>query len=74
MKRRRQSRAKSALPKGAYRLPTGGYILPATSATPIGRNRQILVTAVLRDEPDIHRLAMAVVRFGEQLGPKKPKG
>jgi hypothetical protein len=58
-KKCRRSRAamKSGLPKGAYRLPTGGIVMPATSSP--GSN--LVVRAIRRENPDLKRLARALV-------------
>ena len=55
-KRRRRSRRRSALPKGAYRVPNGGYafnnVLPSDPASNAGKNRVRVVDAVYREHPD----------------------
>lgn len=61
----RQSRAKHAigLPKGAYRLPTGGFVMPIQQSSGVsskGSRVQIVVRAVRRENPDLKRLAHAL--------------
>lgn len=54
------------LPKGAYRLPGGGYMRlpkpydPAKEPVTKGRHR-IVVEPVWRDEPDLERLAKVLM-------------
>ena len=65
-KKRRRSRAKpGALPKGAYRLPSGGYITkPISSVVGTGHNqRRIAVSALRRDQPDVQLLAKAFLEL-----------
>ena len=61
--KRRKSRAKlGSLPKGAYRLPTGGYVTAGSvGAMPDGR--RIRIQVVRRDQPDLERFARALVEI-----------
>jgi hypothetical protein len=66
-KKRRRSRAKpGALPKGAYRLPTGGYVMKPRSVT-VGLNgRRISIVAVRREHPDLELFAKALVALARE--------
>ena len=58
------------LPKGAYRLPTGGIVLPSTTT---GDGKYLLrVTLVLREEPLLWHLAQAVIRHAQHLSRQQP--
>jgi hypothetical protein len=46
--RKRKSRAKGRLPKGAYRVPGGGYVTGKRTTVSVGRGRQISVFGVRR--------------------------
>ena len=61
--RRRRSRAKktSALPKGAYRLPTGGYVRSGPTTAPNKQGRRFRIVAVHRDEPDVDKITRAML-------------
>lgn len=60
-RRPRRSRAKGALPKGAHRLPSGDIALrPQVSTMPNGR--RLMVQGIRRAEPDLKRLAQALVQ------------
>lgn len=68
--RRRRSRAKqsSGLPKGAYRVPGGGWV-HGSAGQPVkpGRNgRQIRVVGVRREKPDLRRLALVLIEHARQ--------
>ena len=68
-KKRRRSRARpGALPKGAYRLPTGGYATkPISSIVGSGHHqRRIVVQGVRRDPPDLERLAKLVLAMARE--------
>mgnify|MGYP000146082354 CR=1 FL=1 len=68
-KKRRRSRAKpGALPKGAYRLPTGGYHTQSKIiVVGSGRNqRRISIHAVHRDPIDIEQLAKALLTIARE--------
>lgn len=55
--RRHRLLAQSTLPKGAYRLPEGGYAMPPSKGV-LGKNgRRTSVSSIVRDEPDIDRFA-----------------
>jgi hypothetical protein len=60
----------SKLPKGAYLLPTGGYV--AESRHQDGK-KVIVIRAVHRDPPDIEKLAQAFLRAAEELAAKEKK-
>lgn len=67
-RKKRRSRAKhpGGLPKGAYRLPTGGY------AEIIGRfqtrrGQQFHIVGIRREQPDVERIAQAVLELARQL-------
>ena len=67
--KRRRSRAKpGALPKGAHRLPTGGYMTkPSGSIVGSGHNqRKIAIVALRRDPPDVQLLAKAFLELARQ--------
>lgn len=59
-KRKRRSRS-DALPKGAYRLPNGDYVVTGPWGPPSKRGRHIRVRAVHRAEPDAEKVAAAVL-------------
>ena len=66
--KRRHSRAKRPgdMPKGEYRLPTGGYVTkPTGGATANGRH--LYVRGIWRDEPDVQSLARAFLQLAEDL-------
>jgi len=54
------------LPKGAYRLPTGGYVTTGKWSPPDHRGQRIRTVAVHRDPPDIKKLARAFLQLAEQ--------
>lgn len=62
-RKRRKSREKraSGLPKGAYRLPAGGYVTKPRSMTVSPTGRRISIVAVRREHPDLQQLAQALV-------------
>jgi len=62
-KRKRRSRAKrtTGLPKGAYRLPTGGIVLPSSISQPDDRGRRIRVTGIRHEHINQRKLAEALV-------------
>lgn len=62
MSKKRKSRRKSTLLKGAYRLPSGGYVIdhgpePETA----GQKRRTRAIGVRREQPDLERIARALV-------------
>lgn len=66
-KKRRKSRAMpGSLPKGAYRLPTGGYVTEPRSMTVSPTGRQISIVAVRREHPDLQQLAQALVALAKE--------
>ena len=67
-KKRRVSRARPcALPKGAYRHPSGGYVTKAMIGTD-KKGRRLSVVALRRDPPDIEKLARAFLEIAKQQG------
>jgi hypothetical protein len=60
--KRRRARAKNpnALPKGAYRLPNGGYATESVGP-PNKRGRRIRICAVHRDAPDVDKMVRALL-------------
>ncbi len=59
------------LPKGAYRLPTGGYVTKSSGHTQSGR--KITIRVVHNDPPDCERLARAFLALAEyQLAWRQP--
>jgi hypothetical protein len=64
----------SKLPKGAYRLPTGGYVTVGRW-TPVGPSgkRQIRIVAVHRDPPDMDKLARALIALADQMSKEEQK-
>ena len=64
-RRRRRSWLASGLPKGAYRLPCGGYARQLIGLVD-GRGRRIAIVAVRRDPPDLELLAKAFVEVARQ--------
>ena len=46
------------LPKGAYRLPTGGYVTES-------HGHNITVRAVHKDPPDIEKIARALIQLAD---------
>lgn len=67
-KPRRRAR-RSALPKGAYRLPTGGYVStgPWTEYKSQRGPRRIRIVAVHRDEADVEKLARALIEIARKM-------
>lgn len=60
-----QPRAKlGSLPKGSYRLPTGGFVMKPTGGVSVN-GRHIYVQSVRRAEPDVQSLARAFLRLAE---------
>jgi hypothetical protein len=67
MARKHKSHGKGQLPKGAYRLPTGGYM---TSSVYRGHKtgKHIVIHGVVRDEPDVRKIARAIIELvGKQM-------
>lgn len=56
----------SKLPKGAYRLPTGGYLINSETSSVQG-NRQIRVMAVHREQPDAEKIAKVLIAVALKL-------
>ena len=63
-RKRRPSRSKSALPKGAFKLPTGEIVVDRSFTTPNGR--RIYVRGVQRPDPELHKLARALIAVAKQ--------
>ena len=66
MKRRMKSRARGQLPKGAYRLPTGGYVVSGRFSR-MSNGRSIRIVAVHRDPPNYELLAKAFLALAKQV-------
>ena len=63
---KKQTKTSSAkLPKGAYRLPTGGHV---TESHKWAGNRRITIRAVHKDPPDLDKLARALILLANDLG------
>jgi hypothetical protein len=61
-KSRRRSRARpGALPKGAYRLPSGNYVVTGPWSEPNKRGRRIRIVAVHRDDTDVDKVVRALL-------------
>lgn len=58
----------SRLPKGAYRLPTGGYV---TESRGLVGKRMITIRAVHKDPPDYEKLARALLMLVEDMANKE---
>lgn len=68
-KKRRRSRSKypDALPKNAFRLPTGDFVTSTSSVYMSQRGpRRITVTGVRRAHPDLRLLAQALIELARQ--------
>ena len=59
--RRSLARHPNGLPKGAYRLPTGGYVVEGPWGPRNKRGRRIRIIAVHRDQPDAAKIAQALL-------------
>ena len=59
--RRRLSRAKHHLPKGAHPLPSGNYVVSTTHVT--SRGRTMRVRGVRRGELDAKRVARVLIHI-----------
>lgn len=61
---RRAKRARpkrpSGLPKGAYRVPSGDYVVQSIGS-PDKRGRQLRIKAIHRTEPDAAKVAEALI-------------
>ncbi|MEO1060570.1 MAG: hypothetical protein AAFZ07_04070 [Actinomycetota bacterium] len=81
MKKRRKQRLSHpqasdfALPKGAYRLPTGGIMLkPTTKIHSNGsKARKITVQGLMRDQINVERLAKALIEVAREEQRTKTK-
>lgn len=69
-KRRSRARHSTVLPKGAMRLPDGGYVLHRELVRPTtvvdGKGRGLQVVAVYREHPDVQALARVAIQVAEQ--------
>ena len=76
MAKKRRSRKKGTLPKGAYRLPTGGYLVSGKPGK-TRNGRAVSVKAVHRDAPDYKSLARVflelAIRVSQSDVPTKSK-
>lgn len=70
MKKRRKSRARGQLPKGAYSLPTGGYVVSGRSCR-MPNGRSIRIVAVHRDPPNYELLAKAFLALAIQVNDER---
>ena len=79
MPKRKQKRSDShasvsALPKGAYRLPEGGYVVKPTEhhyVSKRGESRRLIVTGVRREQIDTERLAKVLLAIaGREAEPR----
>ena len=57
---KKQHKLTTKLPKDPYRLPNGNYVL-----------RRGPITAIHKDPPDLHKLAMALIRLAEDQARKE---
>lgn len=71
-RRRRTSTAakQTRLPKGAYRLPKGGYVTMSVGSTD-AKGRRLRVTAVHCGQPNLDALAKVVLALAAQLALKQ---
>ena len=58
-KRRSRTLCRSGLPKGEYRYPSGGIVTVTHGVDQAGR--PIVIQALHRAEPDLHRLAKSYI-------------
>ena len=62
-RKRRPSRAKpGSLPKGAFRVPTGGYVTRSVGS-PDAKGRRIVVVGLRRDPVNVELLAKALLQL-----------
>ena len=66
-RRYRKRVGRTKLPKGAYRLPTGGHMMDSAHTSITRGKRSIRVVGVYRDQPDTRRLARALLELGKQI-------
>ena len=67
-KKSRASRARpGGVPKGAYRLPTGGYVTKPVTGSPDAKGRRIAVVGVRRDPVDLELLAKALLQLADDV-------
>lgn len=73
MLEKRRSRRKGPLPKGAYRLPTGGYVAKSRGVV-LPKGRRLRIVAVHRDPVNVDLLAKALLDLArEQAEAKKQR-
>lgn len=63
------------LPKGAYRLPNGNYVTVSKWSDPIDRagKRRIRIVAVHKNQPDLDKLAKALISLAETMTDEQMK-
>lgn len=69
LKPRRHRSRPGSLPKGAYRLPTGGFVVQSKSiVVGVGCNRhRFSVRAVHREPVDVDKLAQAFIEIARSV-------
>lgn len=57
------------IPKGAYRLPTGGYAVAGAWFKYVGQRgqRRIRIVGVRRDSPDEHKIARVLMEIARRM-------
>lgn len=71
--RRSRSKYPNSLPKGAYRLPTGGYVAKSRGVM-LPNGRRLRIVAVHRDPVNVDLLAKALLDLArEQAEAKKQR-
>ena len=63
------------LPKGAYRLPNGNHVTVGKWSDPIDQagKRRIRIVAVHKDQPDLDKLAKALISLAETMTDEQMK-
>ena len=61
-RRRSRSKCPGSLPKGSFRLPDGGYVLPGKPSL-MSNGRHLRVEGVVHPRIDTHRLAKLIVQM-----------
>jgi len=76
-KKRQQRRSLGrCLPKGGYRLPNGGVMLPESKTcvkSMHGGTDEIVVHGVLRDDPDLQQLARVLLEIACKIRDEEQK-
>ncbi len=60
-KRKPRANNPNVLPKSAYRLPSGNYVVERSWGPPNRRGRRLRITAVHRGQPDANKLAQVLL-------------